>query len=125
MIRVKHKGDFSRLTKFLVNAKKGVSLSTLEKYGKQGVQALASATPVDSGLTANSWEYGVEQKDGRSIIYFYNTNVNRGVQIAIILQYGHATGNGGWIEGIDYINPAIRPVFDKITDDAWKEVTKI
>ena len=86
--------------------------------------ALASATPVDTGLTASSWYYEISNKNGSAMISFHNSNVQNGVPIAIILQYGHGTRNGGWVEGRDYINPAIRPIFDRIADDAWKEVTK-
>lgn len=95
----------------------------LDRYGKLGVSALASATPTDTGLTATSWHYEVESDNGSSTITFYNSNVNKGVPIAIILQYGHGTRNGGWVNGRDYINPAIQPVFDKIAADAWREVT--
>lgn len=124
MIKFRQKGDFSNLTRFLERAKEAVHLGDLDKYGREGVAALASATPVDTGLTANSWRYEIEQKKGSVSISFYNTNIQNGVPIAIILQYGHATRNGGWVQGRDYINPAIQPIFDKITDEAWKEVTK-
>ena len=87
--------------------------------------ALASATPIDSGMTANSWNYSIEKKNGVIKISFNNTNIQNGVPIAIILQYGHGTGTGGWVEGRDYINPAIQPIFDKIANDAWREVTKL
>ena len=87
--------------------------------------ALASATPVDTGLTASSWYYEISNKNGSAMISFHNSNIQNGVPIAIILQYGHGTRNGGWVEGRDYINPAIRPIFDRIADDAWKEVTKL
>lgn len=97
----------------------------LDKYGKQGVSALSSATPVDSGLTANSWTYEIENKGDQVTIFWGNTNVNKGVNIAVILQYGHGTRNGGYVAGRDYINPAIRPVFDAIANEAWKEVTKL
>ena len=125
IIRFTHKGDFSKTTKFLGRAKKAVRYSDLEKYAKKGVEALVSATPVDSGLTASSWKYEIVSKDGSVVINFINTNVNKGVPIAIIIQYGHATGNGGWVEGRDYINPAIQPIFDKIAENAWREVTKL
>ena len=124
MISFRQKGDFSKLTKFLERAKESVKLGDLDKYGRAGVEALASATPVDSGLTANSWYYEIENKNGSVSITFLNRNIQNGVPIAIILQYGHGTGTGGWVQGRDYINPAIQPLFDKITDDAWKEVTK-
>lgn len=125
MISFKHKGDFSKLTRFLERAKEVVHLGELDKYGREGVSALSSATPIDSGLTAESWYYEIENKNGRAVITFNNSNINDGVPIAIILQYGHGTGTGGWVEGRDYINPAIQPLFDKIANDAWKEVTKL
>lgn len=125
MIKFTHKGDFSKLTRFLEKAKNVARLGDLDKYGRAGVAALSSATPVDSGKTAGSWFYKVEHQNGRATINFYNSNVNNGVPIAIILQYGHATGTGGWVEGRDYINPAIQPIFDKIANDAWKEVTSL
>lgn len=125
MIEFRQKGDFSKLTRFLERAKEVAKVSTLDKYGQAGVAALASATPVDSGLTASSWYYEIEHQNGSTSITFNNSNINKGVPIAIILQYGHGTRNGGWVQGRDYINPAIQPIFDKIADDAWKEVTKI
>ena len=124
MISFRHKGDFSKLTNFLERAKEKVYLGDLNKYGRQGVAALASATPIDTGKTADSWYYEITNKDGLASISFYNSNINEGVPIAIILQYGHGTRNGGWVEGRDYINPAIRPIFDQIVDNAWREVTK-
>lgn len=124
MITFRQKGDFSKLTKFLERAKESVNLGDLDKYGREGVAALSSATPVDTGLTANSWHYKIEQRSGSVSIVFYNSNIQNGVPIAIILQYGHGTRNGGWVQGRDYINPAIQPIFDKITEDAWREVTK-
>ena len=124
MIGFRQKGDFSKLTNFLEKAKEAVHLGNLDKYGREGVAALASATPVDSGLTANSWYYEITNKNGSATISFLNSNIQNGVPIAIILQYGHGTGTGGWVQGRDYINPAIQPIFDKIADEAWKEVTK-
>ena len=125
MIKFSQKGDFSKLTSFLEKTKEVVKLGNLDKYGKAGVEALSSATPIESGLTASSWYYKIENKDGKVSINFYNSNIQNGVPIAIILQYGHGTGTGGWVEGRDYINPAIQPIFDKIVNDAWKEVTKL
>lgn len=113
------------MTKFLEKAKETVKIGDLDKYGREGIAALASATPVDSGLTANSWYYKIEQKKGSVSIGFYNKNIQNGVPIAIILQYGHATRNGGWVQGRDYINPAIQPIFDQIASHAWKEVTEL
>ena len=125
MISFRQKGDFSKLTRFLERAKESVKIGDLDKYGREGVAALSSATPVDSGKTANSWSYEITNKDGSVTITFNNSNIQNGVPIAIILQYGHGTRNGGWVQGRDYINPAIQPVFDKIVDKAWREVTKI
>lgn len=125
MISFRQKGDFSKLTRFLERAKETVHIGDLDKYGREGVAALASATPVDTGLTARSWRYEIQQKKGSVTISFSNTNIQNGVPIAIILQYGHATRNGGWVQGRDYINPAIQPIFDRIANEAWREVTKL
>lgn len=124
MVSFKHKGDFSKTIKFLGQAAGLTNLVDFDKYGQAGVAALALATPTDTGLTASSWSYKITKRHDSVTIEFTNSNVQNGVPIAIILQYGHATRNGGWVEGTDYINPAIRPIFDKIVDDAWKEVTK-
>lgn len=124
MITFRQKGDFSKLTRYLERVNKAAKISDLDKYGREGVAALASATPVDTGKTASSWNYKIEHKNGSIAIVFNNTNINEGVPIAIILQYGHGTRNGGWVEGRDYINPAIQPIFDKITENAWREVTR-
>lgn len=125
MITFRHKGNFSKTSKFLTRARSGDYLRVLEKYGRAGVAALASATPVDSGITSASWYYTIERGGGTTTISFGNANVNQGVSIAIILQYGHGTGTGGWVQGRDYINPAIQPIFDQLADDAWREVTKL
>lgn len=125
MIVFRQKGDFSKATRFFERAREAIKLGMLDKYGRAGVDALSSATPVDSGLTASSWSYKIVQGRGVATIEFHNSNFNEGVPIAIILQYGHGTGTGGWVEGRDYINPAIQPVFNKIVEDAWKEVTKL
>lgn len=125
MIEIRQKGDFAKLTRYLEKAKKTVRISDLDKYGRAGVAALASATPVDTGLTASSWYYKITRKDGLVAITFCNSNIQNGVPIAIILQYGHGTNNGGWVQGRDYINPAIQSVFDKLANDAWREVTKL
>ena len=125
MIGFRQKGDFSKTTKFLTKLKQNVDISTFEKYGKKGVAALASATPVDSGLTANSWYYKIEKTNGSISLLFCNSNIQNGVPIAVILQYGHGTRNGGWVRGRDYINPAIQPIFDQIVKEAWGEVTKL
>lgn len=120
----KHKGNLKKTTKFLERTLKGDYLKNLDKYGREGVAALALATPVDTGKTAESWDYRIEKTNSGIKIVWINSNVNHGVNIAIILQYGHGTNHGGYVQGRDYINPAIRPIFDKIADDAWKEVTK-
>ena len=125
MISFRHKGDFSKFTRFLERAKETVRIGDLDRYGREGVAALASATPVDSGQTANSWYYEIQQGQGSVTITFNNSHINAGVPIAIILQYGHGTGTGGWVQGRDYINPAIQPIFDKLANDAWREVTKL
>ena len=125
MISFRQKGDFSKLTSFLERAKESVKIGDLDKYGREGVAALSSATPIDSGKTANSWNYEITNKNGSVTISFNNSNIQNGVPIAIILQYGHGTKNGGWVQGRDYINPAIQPVFDEIVNKAWREVTKI
>lgn len=124
MIIIKHKGNFNNTEKFLKRAKQLNVKRILEEYGKEGVKALSSATPVNTGLTANSWDYKVEISNGSYTLSWINTNVVNGVPIAIILQYGHATKNGGYIQGRDYINPAIQPIFDKIAEQVWKEVTR-
>ena len=125
MITFRQKGDFSKLTRYLTKVKAAAKVSVLDRFGKEGVAALSSATPKDSGLTADSWFYETEITNGSATISFHNSHINKGVPIAIILQYGHGTNNGGYVQGIDYINPAIQPLFDKIAEDAWKEVTKI
>ena len=123
MISFRQKGDFSKLTRYFERVKEAVKLGSLDKYGREGVAALMSATPVDSGKTASSWYYEIDHSQDSASINFYNSNVNKGVLIAIILQYGHGTRNGGWVQGLDYINPAMRPLFDKFAEDAWREVT--
>ena len=125
MISFRHKGDFSKTKRFLERSKEVARLGILDKYGREGVAALASATPIESGQTASSWFYEIEHSAGSSAIRFNNSHINKGVPIAIILQYGHGTGTGGWVEGRDYINPAIQPVFDRIVQEVWKEVTKL
>ena len=124
MISFTQKGDFSKTISFLNKAAKDVPASILDQYGKEGVAALSANTPVESGLTANSWTYKTRSSGGVTSISWYNTNVVNGVPIAIILQYGHGTQNGGWIKGQDYINPAIKPIFDKIQERVWQEVNR-
>lgn len=124
MISFNQKGDLSKTIDFLNGLKKKHIETMLSKYGQQGVDALSKATPVDTGETANSWKFKIESKKGKATIIWYNTNVVNGVPIAILLQYGHGTQNGGYIQGRDYINPAMRPIFDRMANDIWKEVTK-
>lgn len=120
-----NKGDFSKTFKFLNKLTKGNYMrAMLEKYGQRGVAALATATPVDSGLTASSWGYEIKEGDGTISLTWTNSHVEKGVNIAIILQYGHATRNGGYVSGRDYINPALQPIFDRMAIEAWEEVTK-
>ena len=122
LIRLTSKGDFSNTFRFLKKVDNFQITKILDKYGKMGVNALANATPLDSGKTAESWGYEISVKKEGATIHWTNTNQNNGVYIAVILQYGHGTGTGGYVQGIDYINPAIRPVFDKIVEEAWMEV---
>lgn len=123
MIRFKHSGNFNNTESFFRKAKERSYLRVLKKYAKAGVEALASMTPSDSGKTASSWGYEIVQKNDGYTIYWTNSNVNDGVNIALILQYGHGTGTGGYVQGIDYVNPAIRPIFQSMANEAWKEVT--
>ncbi len=125
MITVRQKGDFANLTRYFERVKKIRKTDILHKYGKLGVAALSSATPTESGKTASSWNYEIIQNGSGAQIVFSNSNINKGVNIAIILQYGHGTGTGGWVEGRDYINPAIQGVFDQFASDIWKEVTRL
>ena len=124
-IRFNQKGDFSKLTNYLNKVKESARTKILDEYGKMGVEALSAATPYDTGLTSQSWYYEIQNGDTELSITFCNSNINKGVSIAIILQYGHGTRNGGWVEGRDYINPAIQPIFQAIADKAWKEVTSV
>lgn len=125
MIGFRHKGDFSKLSSYFERVKEAAKIGVLDKYGREGVAALSSATPVDTGLTASSWSYEIKRQNGSVSLIFNNSNINNGVPIAIILQYGHGTSTGGWVQGRDYINPAVQPIFDRIAQEAWKEVTKL
>ncbi len=125
MIRFKQKGDFKNLESFLNRAGKFDMRTFLDRYGREGIEALRSNTPIDSGLTASSWDYYIDTNKRTSKIVWTNTHNISGVNIAIILQYGHATKNGGYVQGQDYINPAIRPIMDKIADDVWREVCRL
>ena len=119
------KGEFNNITKYLNKVRSLHIEKVLDSYGKRGVEALSAATPVDTGLTASSWGYTIQNSAAGASITFTNSNVNKGVNIAIILQYGHGTGTGGWVEGRDYINPAIQPIFDELVEKVWKEVTSV
>ena len=124
MIKFKQKGDFKKLNGFFERAKEIIRVGDLNKYGRAGVEALKSATPVDSGKTANSWGYEIIRGKNKLSIVWTNSNVNEGCPIAIILQYGHGTRSGAYVEGVDYVNPAMKPVFDNIAKSAWEEVEK-
>lgn len=123
MIEFRNKGNFDKTFAFLKRNRK-INFSDLEKYGQAGVNALREATPKDTGLTADSWYFVITEDDGRLAIQWLNRNAHNHVNIAVIIQYGHGTGTGGWVEGIDYINPALKPVFDNIAKGVWEEVTK-
>lgn len=123
MIRFRHKGNFSKTEKLLKKSLGHDYMKILNKYGQDGVSALSSATPIKTGETAAAWDYEIVQKDGYISVTWNNHHINNGVNIAIILQYGHSTRNGGYVKGRDYINPALRPIFDRLAEDAWKEVT--
>lgn len=125
MISFKQKGDFSKLSKFLERAKEKVHIGELDRYGREGIAALSAYTPKDTGKTSESWRYEIHRTKNSVSISFYNDNIQNGVPIAIVLQYGHMTNNGRWVDGLDYINPAIKPIFDRIANDAWEEVAKV
>lgn len=125
IISYKMRGDFSKTDTFLKRLLKKDFLRSLEQYGQEGVDALSSATPVRTGLTASSWRYEIHRSGSDVSLVWTNSNINKGVPIAIVLQYGHGTRNGGYVQGIDYINPAIRPIFDKIAESVAKEVSNL
>lgn len=125
MIKFHQRGDFSKLNSYFQKLSRRKQFDMLDKYGRLGVEALKESTPKDTGKTSESWTYTTSITDKSISISWNNTNRVNGVPIAIILQYGHATGNGGWVEGRDYINPALRPVFDKMTEELWKEMTEV
>lgn len=122
MFSFSSKGDYQKLDKFLKSLESGDIFKNLDAYGRKGVSALASATPVRTGLTAKSWQYRIIKSKTRPGIEWYNTNTVNGVEVAVLIQYGHGTGTGGYVQGIDYINPAIRPIFNEIVDDIWRQV---
>lgn len=123
MFSFEHKGDLNKTERFLKRLLDRQKLiSYLNEYGRRGVEALSLATPVDTGLTAASWSYEVEQSKNTTSIHWTNSNINQGVQIAIILQYGHGTGTGGYVQGVDYINPALKPIFDEIANGVMEVI---
>jgi hypothetical protein len=125
MIRFKHKGNFKNTERFLTQSQMLNFSKVLSQYGREGVAALETATPVDSGETASSWGFETNIKPSYSKITWTNQNVEGGVPVAILIQYGHATRNGGYVQGRDFINPAMRPIFDGIADALWREVVRL
>lgn len=123
VIRVVHKGGFTRTERFFNKVLRRDYLRIIDEYGQRGVEALRAATPVDSGETANSWNYTIETYAQKTILYFTNSHVNEGVNIAIILNYGHGVNGGGFVQGRDFIDSAVQPIFDELANQAWKEVT--
>lgn len=124
MIKMRMKGDFSKTTGFFKRLLRMDYKSVLEKYGRAGVEALAQATPKDTGKTAQSWDYSIEYTNGHAKLSWYNSNVNNGTPIAILIQYGHGTGTGGYVQPIDYINPALEPIYEGLANELWEEVTR-
>lgn len=125
MITFKHRGSFKNTEKFFSGAQRLKIHNILERYARQGVDALSMSTPIDTGVTSYSWNYEVKVTKAGYSIKWTNTNIIDGVPIAIILQYGHGTKNGGYVQGVDYINPALRPIFKSIADTIWREVTNL
>jgi hypothetical protein len=125
MISINHKGNFTKTEQFFRGVVTSDYVRVLEKYAREGVSTLASATPVDSGETANSWDYEIRHYPGGASITWTNSNVVDGVPVAILLQYGHGTRNGGYVQGRDYINPALKPIFEKIASELWGEVNNL
>lgn len=121
-VKIEVSGGFTKTEQFLNRMKRREYLNVLDEFGREGVQALRNATPVDSGATAEAWDYEIKRSRNYTEIVWTNSNINDGVPIAVILQYGHGTGTGGYVQGRDYINPAIRPIFDEIAEKAWKVV---
>lgn len=125
MISVGVKGNFNKVDSFFERLKEIAKLGILNEYGRKGVELLSEATPKDSGKTASSWNYNINRENGETKLEWHNDNMNDGVNIAIILQYGHATGTGGYVQGIDYINPALEPVFEDLLKELGKELEKV
>lgn len=125
MITIHQKGNFEKLDSYFERCKELFKMGELDKYGREGVRALSAATPRDSGLTADSWSYEITRNSDGVAVVFTNSNVTKmGVPVAVLIQLGHGTRNGGYVQGIDYINPALKPVFQRMADDMWREVTK-
>lgn len=125
MASITLKGSFDKIDRFFDRVLNRKIITILERYAKQGVDALVAATPVETGETALSWGYEIFENNGNFQIYWTNSNIVSGYSVALLLQYGHGTGTGGYVEGIDYINPALKPIFQKIADAAWEEVTRL
>ena len=125
MLTITQKGNFNTVSKYLNRLKEGQRYAVLNKYGSLGVAALSNATPMDTGETANSWYYTIVSRKGYYSIRWHNYHIEDGIPIAVLIQYGHGTGTGGYVQGRDYIMPAMRPIFDQIAAEAWKEVTRI
>jgi len=125
MISFRQHGDFKNTERFFKRAPNVDYRKILDFYGKAGVRALEKATPADTGLTASSWEYSYTIEKGRFSVSWNNTNIEDGAPIAILIQYGHGTRNGGYVQGRDYINPALKPIFDSLAEQAWKEITNL
>lgn len=124
MISVSHKGDFNNLEVLINRVLRRDYLNILAEYGRKGVEALRAATPVDTGLTRDSWEYEITANSKKTSIYWTNSNIQNGIPIAIILQYGHGTKNGGYVQGVDYINPALAPIFSQMANEAWRRIVE-
>lgn len=124
MITFVHKGNFEKTEAFLKRAKEAEFLNRLDVVAREGVSALAAATPVNTGKTASSWDYEIVRTKTGATIYWTNSNVNDGVPVAILIQYGHSTGEGAYVQGTDFINPAMVPVFNNIAESAWREVIR-
>lgn len=124
VIEFKHKGNFKKTDGFLKNLKYFSIDQILDYYGQKGVEALKAATPVDTGKTASSWYYEIVKEQGKTSVVWKNSNIKDWVNVAVIIQYGHATSSGSWVDGIDYINPALQPIFNQIAEDAWNEIRR-
>lgn len=125
MISFTQRGSFKNTERYLSKLKSQQAFAILNKYGEMGRNALSNATPLESGRTAQGWTYTIQSRAGYHSIRWHNSHIEDGVNIAVILQYGHGTGTGGYVQGRDYINPAVRPIFDQILNEVWKEVTQI